>query len=103
VRELSDLARKTMGITCVLQQSHGVNCLSDEAQSSIRELVETFTDFTTHNDPYNEHDMGKITYRGITVFWKLDYYDLNLEYHSEDASDPRLTKRVLTIMLADEY
>ena len=37
------------------------------------------------------------------VFWKLDYFDRALEFASEDAADPRITRRVLTIMLASEY
>jgi hypothetical protein len=31
------------------------------------------------------------------------YYDLNLEYGSEDAADASITARVVTIMLAAEY
>jgi hypothetical protein len=72
-------------------------------QSRIRELVETFSAFTHDNDPYGEHDFGAIEHDGTRVFWKIDYYDTDYQYGSSDPSDPAQTRRVLTIMLADEY
>ena len=40
---------------------------------------------------------------GEQIFWKIDYYDANLEYGSDDPSRPEVTTRVLTIMFAREY
>ena len=37
------------------------------------------------------------------VFWKLDYYDRDLRFASDDAANSAVTRRVLTIMLSDEY
>ena len=62
-----------------------------------------FDAFTPDNDPYGEHDFGAIRLSGPTIFWKIDYYDLDLHMHSPDPSDETVTARVLTIMLAEEY
>lgn len=65
------------------------------------EAVRWFTDFTDDNDPYEEHDFGKLEWYGETVFWKIDYYDQQLQHWC----DPLDTAchRILTIMLAEEY
>jgi len=73
-----------------------------ERQKIIGKVIEYDT-WTEDNDPYGEHDFGAFDYMGDKLFWKIDYYDKNLEYGSEDPSNPGMTTRVLTIMLASEY
>ena len=70
--------------------------------------VRSHTDFTEDNDPYGEHDFGSFTLDGQKLFWKIDcyhteFFNTDTIYFSPDPSDPEITTRVLTIMLASEY
>ncbi len=103
IAELNDLCRKSMGVTCKLVQTFGINTLPEEDQSEIRKKVELFNDFNEDNDPHGEHDFGAIDHNREKIYWKIDYYDTDLKYGSEDPSDPAQTARVLTIMLSNEY
>lgn len=103
IRVLNDLARTAMGVASIVNQTDGIKALAPEVQSKIREQVELFKDFNEGNDPHGEHDFGSLKVDDHRVFWKIDYYDKNLEGGSEDPADPSQTTRVLTIMLASEY
>jgi Protein of unknown function (DUF3768) len=92
-----------MGVAGRLVQTTGINALPLVDQSAIREKVETFNAFTPDNDPHGERDFGAFTHHGEKIFWKIDYYAPDMQRGSEDASDPKQTVRVLTIMLASEY
>jgi hypothetical protein len=119
IARLNDLARKAMGVACTAVATVGFRSLPEADQLQVRELVETYDAFDEDNDPHGERDFGTIYQLGDgswtterprlrddereRVFWKLDYYDRELQFASEDAANPALTRRVLTIMLADEY
>ena len=86
-----------------LRITRGIAARSDAFFLRALEAVRTFKDFEPENDPHGEHDFGSFVVDGKKLFWKIDYYDQELEYGSPDPSDAAATKRVLTIMLAEEY
>ena len=108
-----------MGVACTAVATVGFRSLPEADQSQVRELIETFDAFDEGNDPHGERDFGTIYQLGDgrwtterprvrddereRVFWKFDYYDRDLRFGSEDAANPAITRRVLTIMLSDEY
>lgn len=95
VRELGNC---TLVITPgVCEKNHAILMLT------LFEKIRDFTEFVDGDDPYKEHDFGKIEYNNNDYFFKFDYYDLNMQYRSENPEDENKTKTVLTIMLADEY
>src|SRR5207253_11027145 len=81
----------------------GIAALGGEAVARIVKTIAVFDDFCHANDPHEEHDFGAFDADGHRVFFKIDYYDESLTYHSPDPADPSITKRVITIMLAEEY
>lgn len=83
--------------------SAGIAAMSSEDKANIVSLVQNFDNFTPDNDPYGEHDFGSFDYKGEKILWKIDYYDQNNKYMSEDPSNPDITNRVLTIMTVYEY
>ena len=119
IARLNDLARQAMGVACTAVATVGFRSLPEADQSCVRELIETFDAFDEDNDPHGERDFGTIyqlgdgrwtterprlgDYERERVFWKIDCYDRELRFGSEDAADPAVTRRILTIMLSDEY
>ena len=102
-----------------LVRSERIACLNDEYRKSrqgfmvtrgvsalpniatVLSMVQDFNEFDLDNDPYSEHDFGSFEVFGKKLFWKIDYYDSNLESWADPLSSE--CRRVLTVMLADEY
>ena len=119
IARLNDLARKAMGVACTAVATVGFRSLPEADQSQVREFIETYDAFDEDSDPHGERDFGTIYQLGDgrwtterprlgadereRVFWKLDYFDRQMEFASDDAANPAITRRVLTIMLSDEY
>ena len=102
IRTLNDdLRQYLLGGLAVI--TPGVAALGQQAVDRIIKTIAVYNDFCHANDPHEEHDFGSFEANGQTIFFKIDYYDKSLTYHSPDPSDPTVTKRVITIMLADEY
>ena len=102
IATLNDNFRKTF-IGGEVLLSAGIVAMSSEDKANIVSLVQNFDNFNEDNDPYGEHDFGSFDYKGNKIFFKIDYYDLNNEYMSENPANPDITNRVLTIMTAYEY
>lgn len=83
----------TAGVVHLLKQ------LAVPTETLIQRVAE-FDNFTEHNDP---HDFGAFEFHGHQLFWKLDAYDVDYNMGSDDPTDLSKTRRVLTIMLAEEW
>ena len=102
IRELNDDFRRTF-VGGAVMITAGVEAMPNEQRRSLLAKVRAFDVFTEDNDPHGEHDFGAVDEGGVRCFWKIDYYDREMTMHSDDASDPTVTTRVLTVMLAEEY
>lgn len=102
IRALNDKFRQTITDNLAVM-TPGIATLGQTAVDRIVKTITVFDDFCHANDPYEEHDFGSFDADGQTIFFKIDYYDQNLTGHSPDPSDPSVTQRVMTIMLATEY
>lgn len=102
VTEQNDQLRRT-GVGGMVVITPGVKALGETSVAAIMAAVAAFADFTPGNDPYGEHDFGHLEFEGQLLFFKIDAYDLDLTYASPDPTDPAVTRRVLTVMLAEEY
>lgn len=69
--------------------------------TGLSRAVESFNRFTKDNDPYGEHDFGSLMFEEQKIFWKIDYYDQALKLWCDPLSPE--CRRVLTVMLAEEY
>ena len=102
IRALNDELRQyLLGGLAVI--TPGVAALGQQAVERIVKTIAVYDDFCHANDPHEEHDFGSFQADGQTIFFKIDYFDKTLTYHSPDPSDASMTERVITIMLADEY
>jgi len=102
IRRLNDALRTQHRGGSIVVTS-GVADLGSDAVRTILNTIATFEGFDEGNDPYGERDFGSVVFDRKKILFKIDYYDRSLRLHSPDAADPKVTARVMTIMLAHEY
>ncbi len=86
--------------------SQAVRSLDAETLVKLLGLIQQqqFTGSVESNDAYGEHDFGSIKLnRAEEYFWKIDYFDHEQKFDGADPSNPCVTRRVMTVMKADEY
>ena len=71
-----------------------------ERTAALRDALALFKDWDSGNDPYGEHDFGALELFGARLFFKIDLYE---DTSVKSKNDPSSVKRVLTVMLAEEY
>src|SRR3546814_1161054 len=66
------------------------------------ELLRAFRtcDFATDSP---ERDFASILYRDRKVWMKIDYYDLDCLFGSDDPANAAMTTRVITILLPEDW
>ena len=102
IRALNDELRQNFAGGLAVM-TPGIAALGGEAVARIVKTIAVYDDFCHANDPYGEHDFGLFEADGQRIFFKIDYLDKALNAHSPDPSDPAVTERIITIMLAEEY
>jgi hypothetical protein len=79
----------------------GVRALNGYCEVGLLRALAAYHEFYADNDP--ESDFGGFDYLGAELLWKMDYYEDMLTLRWDDPAYPRITIRLLTIMLAVEY
>src|SRR5271157_3295210 len=102
IRKLNDQLRQNFA-DGIAVMTPGIAALGPVAVERIVKTIAVFDDFCHANDPHQEHDFGAFEVDGHKLFFKIDYFDSSLSQHSPDPADPAVTKRVITVMLAEEY
>ena len=85
IRELNDAFRTTFQGGKVTLTA-GVDALPDMFKAAVLQRVATFDEFSDDNDPHGEHDFGSFELLFRKFFWKIDAYDRELQYGSEDSA-----------------
>ena len=102
IRDLNDRLRK-YGQGGMWLATIGISSLPPDEMRAIYKAVLGFNDFNPDNDPYRGHDCAVQTVGDTKIIWKIDYYDRARQFHSPDPTDPKVTVRVLTVMMSSEY
>jgi len=103
IQRLNDEFRRSGSRHGTVLVTSGIQNLGKVNVADILLKAASFDAFDADNDPYHEHDFGSFEHGTDKIFWKIDYYDHSMQFGSPDPSDPSVTARVLTVMLAEEY
>lgn len=102
IARLNDQLRKT-GTGGTIMITQGVRAITGFDAEVLATELANYSDFDPDNDPHGERDFGCLTLWGYDLLWKVDAYDRELKFGSDDPANPEVTHRVLTVLLAREW
>jgi Protein of unknown function (DUF3768) len=102
IARLNDTLRKT-GTGGAIMLTQGVTAIRGFDKAVLTNALANYDAFNPDNDPHGERDFGNLRVFGTDLLWKIDYYDIEQEFGSDDPADAGMTRRVLTVMIAAEY
>ena len=99
---LNDAFRRQFGPDDVIL-SRGVAALCPEADrgdlfTEIKHAIATQLD-----DAFGERSCGFVSYRDIPIAWRIEYYNLAGDDDSADPADETVTRRMMTLIIADTF
>jgi hypothetical protein len=117
IRRLNDMARTqpqivnatwviTIGIRHLLagkDDSPDAFAVARERIAALRHAIATFSDWNEDSDPHGEHDFGSLSLFGAQIYFKIDYCHPDQDTLSPVPGNVELCRRILTVMLAEEY
>ena len=83
--------------------SKGVRSLAPQAQIEIFAMIRDEDEFHDDNCPSEHRNFGVVYHGNESIVWKIDYSDTNYRCNFGGYTDPKATRRVMTILLDEEY
>ena len=103
IARLNDRLRRGDSSSGTVMITQGVQRITGFDAGVLAEALANYSDFDPDNDPHGERDFGLMTLWGHDLLWKLDYYDKELKFGSDDPANPDITHRVLTVLLSSDW
>lgn len=103
IARLNDALRQGDDNSGTVMITQGVRAITGFNAEALATELSNYHDFDPDNDPHGERDFGCLTLWGHDLLFKLDYYDLEMKFGSDDPANPEITHRVLTVLLAREW
>ena len=101
IARLNDQLRK-LGTGGTIVVTRAVMALPGFDAATLAAALAAYDSFDADNDPHGERDFGDLRLFGADLLWKVDYFDTDLRFGSDDPADS-ITKRVLTVMTAADW
>ena len=102
IARLNDLLRQH-GEGGIVLVTRGVMGLPGFDALELTKALANYQAFDRDNNPHGERDFGDLTLWGHDLLFKIDYYDNELKFGTDDPADAEITRRVLTVMLAADW